>query len=81
MDLPIIRTSNKKGYIDPRNDESNPQAQMINEQVPKPVDYGSPAMSPMPKSPDYQGVPGYVTETQRPNYPEKQAGDYKPLKP
>lgn len=62
-----------------KNAERNPQATMINEAVPAPIKYGSPAMSPKPQTPDYSGVPGYKVETQRPNYPEKHGGDYKPL--
>lgn len=67
MKLPI-ETSNKKGYVDARNAERNPQANMINEAVPAPIRYGSPAMSPMPTKPDYSGVPGYKTETQESEY-------------
>lgn len=81
--MSMIDTSNKKGYVDARNAEKNPQAVMITDVSAPTKKYGSPTMSPMPKAVDnWGGETGHKVDVQRPDYPsEKHAGDYKPLIP
>lgn len=63
-----------KGYVAPRNAERNQQAQMITSATGEVHTH-----SPMPKTPTYEGVPGYRTETQQADYLRSSADNGKPL--
>lgn len=63
-----------KGYVAPRNAEKNAQTQMIT-----PATGEVHTHSPKPKTPIYEGVPGYKVETQQAEYLRSGAENGKPL--